>query len=47
VRPEAAGVEMILHGWRLGGLSDQELEARGSELFEGLYIALSRENQSL
>jgi hypothetical protein len=39
--PEAAGVEMVLRGWLLAGLSDSELEARGCELFEGLYTALA------
>jgi len=37
--PEAIGVETIIRGWLLGGLSDQELESRGIELFEGLYLA--------
>jgi hypothetical protein len=42
LHPEAAGIETILRGWLLAGLSDQELEARGINLFEGLYMALSR-----
>jgi hypothetical protein len=45
--PEAAGIETILRGWLLAGLSDQELEARGCELFEGLYIAFSRQRDSV
>jgi hypothetical protein len=40
--PEAVGVETIIRGWLLAGLSDSELEARGIELFEGLYLAFSR-----
>jgi hypothetical protein len=40
--PEAAGVETILRGWLLAGFSDQELEASGIKLFEGLYTAFSR-----
>lgn len=42
IHPEATGIETILQGWLLAGLPDQELEARGSDLFEGLYIAFSR-----
>lgn len=40
--PEAAGVETILRGWLLAGVSDSELESRGIELFEGLYLALAK-----
>jgi hypothetical protein len=40
-RPETHGVMAILNGWRLANLTDQELEARGLAVFEGLYLALS------
>jgi hypothetical protein len=39
VRPEVAGVEAILNGWRLADRPDEELERRGIALFEGLYTA--------
>jgi len=38
-RPEAAGIEEVIRGWRSLALSDKELEARGAALFEGLYQA--------
>src|SRR2546428_10416563 len=41
-RPEAEGIDIILKGWLLAGLSDSELESRGIELFESLYTAFSR-----
>ncbi len=41
VRPEIAGVDAILNGWLLTGMTDAELEAHGVALFEGLYAALS------
>jgi hypothetical protein len=41
-RPETGGVDVILKGWLLAGLSDSELESRGTELFETLYTAFSR-----
>lgn len=41
-RPEAGGIDIILKGWLLAGLSDRELESRGIELFESLYTAFSR-----
>ena len=41
-RPETGGVDIILKGWLLAGLSDSELESRGLELFEALYTAFSR-----
>lgn len=44
--PQAVGVEVVLRGWLLMGLSDTELESRGVELFEGLYAALSREENN-
>jgi hypothetical protein len=40
-RPETGGVETLLRGWQLAGLSDQELETRGLLLFDGLYAALA------
>lgn len=36
-RPEAAGVKAVMSGWRQSPLTDDELEARGIALFEGLY----------
>jgi hypothetical protein len=39
-RMETPGVLAILHGWRLGNLTDAEMEAHGVALFEGLYTAL-------
>jgi len=42
VRPETGGVEMILKGWLLQGLPDQELESHGIELFEALYTVFSK-----
>jgi hypothetical protein len=30
----------VLQGWRLANLPDAEMEARGIDLFEGLYAAL-------
>lgn len=41
-RPETAGIALVLKGWLTGGLSDEEIESRGIELFEGLFSALSR-----
>lgn len=38
-RPETAGIDAILKGWLLAGLSDVELESRGTALFEGLFVA--------
>ncbi|PSF36317.1 hypothetical protein C7H19_13740 [Aphanothece hegewaldii CCALA 016] len=40
--PEAMGVETIVRGWLLANLSDTELETRGYQLFEGLYLAFSQ-----
>src|SRR5438132_9793590 len=39
-RPEAEGIDIVLKGWLLAGLSDSELEARGIALFDGLSTAL-------
>ncbi|MBI4454834.1 MAG: chromate resistance protein [Acidobacteria bacterium] len=46
-RPEAAGVDAILKGWLLAGLSDAELESHGITLFEGLSRALAGSNRKL
>jgi hypothetical protein len=42
VHPETAVIDAVLKGWRLMGFSDQELEAHGVALFEGLYAAFAR-----
>lgn len=42
VRPETGGLEVILKGWLLAGLSDSELESRGIQLFDAVYTAFSR-----
>src|SRR5262245_2172271 len=39
VRPEIAGVDAILTGWRLADQPDSVLETQGIALFEGLYSA--------
>ncbi len=39
--PETSGVGALLRGWQLTGLTDQEIEARGLALFDGLYAALA------
>lgn len=41
VRPEVTGIDMLLRGWQLGGIDDADMEARGTALFEGIYVALS------
>ena len=41
-RPETGGVDVILKGWLLAGLSDSELESRGIDLFDAIYTAFSR-----
>jgi hypothetical protein len=40
-RPEIAGIDALLAGWRQEHLSDTELETRGVALFSGLYTALA------
>ena len=45
-RPEAAGLEVVMSGWRQLPLTDEELETRGLGLFEGLYQALSADEQT-
>ncbi len=37
---ETSGIEAILKGWHKQNLSDKELETRGVQLFEGLYLSL-------
>ena len=41
-RPEVAGLDVILRGWLLEGLSDHDLESHGTALFQAIYAALSR-----
>ena len=41
-RPETGGIDVILKGWLLAGLSDSELETRGMDVFQVLYTAFSR-----
>jgi hypothetical protein len=45
VHPETAVIDAVLKGWLLMGFSDQELEAHGVALFEGLYAAFAREGR--
>jgi hypothetical protein len=40
--PEIAVIDAVLKGWLLMGFSDQELEAHGVALFEGLYTAFAQ-----
>ncbi len=47
VRPETAGVDAVLNGWRSTALFDLELEAQGVALFEGLYQAYGAVNRTL
>jgi hypothetical protein len=42
VHPETAVIDAVLKGWLVMGFSDQELEAHGVALFEGLYAGLGR-----
>ena len=39
---ETAVIDAVLKGWLLMGFSDQELEAHGVALFDGLYAAFAR-----
>ncbi|HYN87569.1 MAG TPA: chromate resistance protein ChrB domain-containing protein [Ardenticatenaceae bacterium] len=43
VRPEIAGIDLVLNGWLLAGLADADLEGHGMALFEGLYTALRQQ----
>ena len=40
-RPETGGVDALLRGWQLAGMPDEAIEARGLDLFDGLYAALA------
>jgi len=40
-RPEMSGVDALLRGWQLAGMSDGEMAARGISLFEGVYAAFA------
>ena len=42
VHPETAVIDAVLKGWLLMGFSDQDLEAHGVALFEGLYTAFAQ-----
>jgi hypothetical protein len=42
LHPETAVIDTVLKGWLLMGFSDQELEAHGVALFEGIYAAYTR-----
>lgn len=46
IHPEIAGLDLILKGWLLTGLTDKELEVHGTALFEGLFQALQRQNSA-
>ncbi len=46
LRPETSGIDVILKGWLLEKLSDQELETHGLVLFQALYAYLSRQVRS-
>jgi hypothetical protein len=39
--PETSGVDALLRGWQAAGLPDKEVEARGLDLFDGLYAAFA------
>jgi hypothetical protein len=39
LRPETAGIDAVLRGWRQAGLADVDLERNGVALFEALYAA--------
>ncbi|HZG68536.1 MAG TPA: chromate resistance protein ChrB domain-containing protein [Herpetosiphonaceae bacterium] len=41
LRPETAGLDVVLGGWLLRDLPDSEREAHGIALFDGLYAALA------
>ena len=46
-RPELVGLDAILEGWRRLEWTDQELEAHGVALFEGLYLHLKGQHEGL
>jgi hypothetical protein len=39
--PETSGVDALLRGWQLAGVPDEAIEARGLDLFDGLFTALA------
>ena len=39
LRPETAGIDAVLRGWRQADLTDIDLERNGIALFEALYAA--------
>ena len=41
LRPETSGIDAVLQGWQRTELPDGEMETRGINLFEGLYVALA------
>lgn len=41
-RPETAGIDAALHGWRLASVPDHELEMYGLALFDGLFTTLTQ-----
>lgn len=45
--PEIVGLDLVLKGWLLSGMTDRELEAHGIRLFEGLFQALDKETSSV
>lgn len=46
VRSEVAGLDALLDGWLALGLSDEELEARGQQLFSGLYATFAKASKA-
>lgn len=44
--PEIISIDLVLKGWLLTGLSDQDLELHGIALFEGLFQALHKESSA-
>ena len=42
IHAETAVIDAVLKGWLLMGFSDQDLEAHGVALFDGLYAAFAR-----
>jgi hypothetical protein len=39
---ECLGIDVVLNGWAINGMSDEELLVRGGECFEGLYQRLRK-----
>lgn len=44
-RRQTPGIEALLDGWAASGLSDEQLDANGLALFDGLYAALATASQ--